>query len=132
MLHSRAARICLAVMLVAMLAMGCAGQQKKDVVKGTYRALSIGGNSYDAAMSGVADLYKQGHIGEAEKAKALELANAYHDAYHVAVEALKTYAETDVESGELQEKLLRVGAALGKLLEYINPLLGKYGMEVIE
>ena len=132
MLINRAARAGLVLMVAALMMAGCAGTEKQKVVRGTYRALSIGGNSYDAAMSGVGDLYKQGHIGEEEKAEAIKIADVYSDAYHAAVEALKTYAGTDVEVGDLQTKLYAVGAALGKLLAYINPLLNKYGLEVIK
>lgn len=123
--------VAVAVMVAAML-VGCGGTQKAQIVDGSYKALSIGGNTYDAAMAGVAELYKQGHVGDEEKMQALELGNYYHDAYHTAVEALKEYAGTDVEVGDLQTKLLKVGEALGRLLAYINPLLNKYGMEAVQ
>ena len=122
----------MAVLVMIAATLGCASNTKKDVVSGTYKALSIGGNAYDAAMSGIGDLYRQGHVGEDVKAEAIKIGNVYHDAYHAAVEALKTYAETDVEVGDLQQKVYAVGAALGKLLAYINPLLSKYGMEAIQ
>lgn len=132
MLINRAARISLVLMITALLMAGCGGTEKQKVVRGTYKALSIGGNAYDAAMKGIGDLYKQGHIGEEEKAEAIKIAHVYSDAYHAAVEALKTYAATDIEAGDLQQKIYAVGTALGKLLAYLNPLLNKYGMEVIQ
>jgi hypothetical protein len=117
---------------IAALALGCAGPTKQGIVSGTYKALSIGGNSYDAAMTGIGDLYRQGLVTEEQKAEAIKVGNYYHDAYHAAVESLKTYAGTDVETGDLQQKVYAVGTALGKLLAYINPLLSKYGMEVVK
>lgn len=133
MLINRAARIGLVLMITALMVAGCGGTTKQKVSAGTYKALAIGGNTYDAAMKGVADLYRNQHVGEEEKAEAIRLGGFYHDAYHAAVESLKTYVETDVETPEdLQTKLIAVGQALGKLLAYINPLLSKYGMEVIQ
>ena len=117
---------------VFMVAISCAGTQKQQIISGSYKALSLGGNSYDAAMKGVADLYKQKLVDDTVKMAALELGQKYHDAYHSAVEALKIYAETDTETPEtLQEKIYNVGEALGKLLAYINPFLQKYGMEEV-
>lgn len=133
MLINRAARIGLVLMITALMMAGCAGTQKQKVSSATYKALAIGGNAYDAAMKGIADLHRQGHVGEEEKAEAIKLGGYYFDAYHAAVESLKTYVETDVETpDDLQAKLLAVGQALGKLLAYINPLLNKYGMEVVQ
>lgn len=133
MLINRAARISLVLMITALMMAGCAGTQKQKVSAGTYKALAIAGNTYDAAMKGIADLHRNGHVGDEEKAEAVRLGGFYFDAYHAAVESLKTYVETDVETpADLQSKLLAVGAALGKLLAYINPLLNKYGMEVIQ
>lgn len=126
-------RFALVLVMAVAISYGCAGRTKKDYVSGSYKALAVGGNSYNAAMSGIAELYKKGYIGDAEKEQALKLATYYYTAYHMAVEALKVYAEEGEGDPEyLQLKLMSVSRALGKLLGYINPILGKYGLGVIE
>ena len=123
--------ISVVVVLTIFLLMGCAASTKNNVINASYKALSIGGNSYDVAMSAVGDLYKEGLVGEDEKAKALELAGYYYDAYHLAVNSLKIYAKTDIDAGDLQQNIYAVGQALGELLGYLNPLLHKYGKEIL-
>ena len=114
---------------LALLLVACATNQ---IVRDSYRALSIGGHTYDTGMTGIATLHRNGVIGDDVKAEAIKLGGFYHDAYHSAVEALSLYAETEGEQGDIQTKLLLVGQQLGVFLAYINPILIQNGMEAIQ
>jgi len=127
----RVARNISLVILLAFL-VACGATQRENVIKDSYRALAVGGQAYDVGMKGIADLYKNGQVGEEEKAKAIEIGNYYYDAYHTAVEGLVLYAETEGEQGDIQLLLLEVGKQLGKFISYVNPILVKYGMEALK
>lgn len=113
------------------LVTSCATSQSK-IVRDSYRALSVGGHTYDTGMTGIASLHRNGVVGDDVKAEAIRLGGFYHDAYHSAVEALSLYAETEGAEGDIQTKLLLVGQQLGKFLAYINPILIQNGMEAIQ
>ena len=102
------------------------------IVRDSYRALSVGGHTYDTGMTGIATLHRNGVVGDDVKAEAIRIGGFYHDAYHSAVEALSLYAETEGEQGDIQTKLLLVGQQLGVFLAYINPILIQNGMEAIQ
>lgn len=117
------------LVFLALLLVACATNQ---IVRDSYRALSIGGHAYDTGMTGIATLHRNGVVDDDVKAEAIRLGGLYHDAYHSAVEALSLYAETEGKEGDIQTKLLMVGQQLGAFLAYINPILVKNGMEAIQ
>lgn len=114
---------------LALLLVACATNQ---IVRDSYRALNVGGHTYDTGMTGIATLHRNGVVGDDVKAEAIRIGGYYHDAYHSAVEALSLYAETDGKEGDIQTKLLLVGQQLGAFLAYINPILLQHGMEAIQ
>lgn len=133
MIKKRYNLVILLILVFSLTYCGSLPKTKKDYVNASYRALAVSGNSYDLAMSSIAKLYKEGHIGSKEKESALNMATYYYTAYHAAVEALQAYAAGDMEDqGYLQIKLMAVGRSLGNLLGYLNPILKKYGLEMIE
>jgi hypothetical protein len=117
------------LVFLALLLVACATNQ---IVRDSYRALSVGGHTYDTGMTGIATLHRNGVVDDDVKAETIKLGGYYHDAYHSAVEALSLYAETGGKEGDIQVKLLMVGEQLGKFLAYINPILIKNGMEAIQ
>lgn len=122
----------LSLVILVVFLFGCPPKTHDKVIKDTYRALSVGGQAYDLGMTGIADLYRNGQVGEEDKAKAIEIGNYYYDAYHTAVEGLALYADTEGEQGDIQLLMLEVGKQLGKFLAYVNPILIKYGMEAVQ
>jgi len=117
--------------LTFVLVSSCATGQSQ-IVRDSYRALSVGGHTYDTGMTGIATLHRNGVVDDTVKAEAIKIGGYYHDAYHSAVEALSLYAETEGAEGDIQTKLLMVGQQLGVFLAYINPILIKNGMEAIQ
>lgn len=121
----------LSLALLVLFIVAC-GTTQSQIVRDSYRALTIGANVYDTGMASVAKLYNNGVVGDDVKAEAIRLGNLYHDAYHAAVEALALYAETEGKEGDIQTKLLLVGQQLGKFMAYLNPILVENGMEEIK
>ena len=116
----------LAVLVVLVLMVACAGTIKKDA----YRALTVSKDvSYDATLSILGDLYKQKLITEAEKDQAIVYGGLYMTAHNEAVNALLAYAELGTEDNK-NAYLVAITAAsrsLAGFLEYIKPLLAKGG-----
>ena len=116
--------LCLTVLLVA----ACTA----NFVRDGYRALTIGYQGYDVALSGMGDLYRDGLIGEDVKNKAIEYGRAYKVAHNEAVRALAAYEErggTEAKDAYLKASL-DASAALARLINYAKPYLVKHGKEV--
>jgi hypothetical protein len=120
------------LIVVIMLLVACGASTRDQVIKDSYRALSVGGQAYDLGMTGVATLHRNGQVGDEVKTEAITVGKYYYDAYHTAVEGLALYAETEGEQGDIQLLMLEVGKQLGKFLAYVNPILIKYGMEEVQ
>jgi len=111
--------------VLLMLVMGlaaCAGFSKDS-----YRTLSVSAETYNAAMSSLGDLYKQGKISEADKAKAVELGGYFKAAYNTAIDANQAYlvVKTDQNRDKVTAALIEYSKVLGKVLEYINEVIAK-------
>lgn len=122
----------LGLVLLLVLLVACATGSQGKIISDSYKALSLGGHTYDVGMTGIASLHRNRVIGDDVKAEAIRLGGFYHDAYHSAVEALALYAETNGEEGDIQTKLLLVGKQLGAFLAYINPILVEHGMGEVQ
>jgi hypothetical protein len=100
---------------------GASGQQAaaQDSARTTaYKTLASANKTYTAAMKSIADLYKQGIVDEAVKARAIEYGNAFKQAHDLAI--------TAVEAGDYH-KVAGVSAALANLLDFVQPYLIKGG-----
>ncbi len=111
---------------------GCGPKTKDKAIVDTFRGMHIGGTVYDAAMTSIAKLHKAGLVEDEVKAQAILFGNDYFDAYQAAVDTLKVFVESDGQEGDPTVVLLNVSRTLGVLLGYINPILTRHGMEVVQ
>lgn len=110
----------LTFLLVALCLVACS-----QFVTNAYRGLMVSKEAYDAALSAMGDLYKEGVIGEQEKEKAIELGRIYKQAHNDAVAALEAYEASGAETDK-DKYLFAVGAAsaaLADLIAYCRPYL---------
>jgi hypothetical protein len=110
------------LLLVVLALVACA-----TFTRDAYRTLTVSQQTYDTTLSVMGDLYREGKVTEAQKAKAIELGRAYKLAHNGAVAALVRYEE----QGGQANKDAYMGAAadaakaLSALLAYCRPLLEK-------
>ena len=91
----------LITMALCVALVGCSSKSD-DIVEASYKTLTTAAVVYDAAMSSAADLYKQGHLTEAQYNKVRDAALTYYEAYFAAVDALVAYRNTSSEEGKEQ------------------------------
>lgn len=123
------------VMLVLLaFVVACAANQVKKVKKVSYKGLYAAGLSYKTGMETVRELQDAGLITQEQREEINKVAQYYHDAYHLAVEALAAYARTASEEDfeSMQDRLIAVGKELGKFITYVNPIFVKYGKAVMQ
>ena len=90
-----------------------------------YKLLLTSKVSYDTSMKVVADMYRQGRITDADKAKVIEIGTIYAEAHNLAVKALASYEKTksDTDQAKLAIQIELATNALAKLLEMLSPYL---------
>lgn len=90
-----------------------------------YKLLLTSQVSYDTGMRVAVDMYKQGRITEADKAKIIEIGKEYAEAHNQAVKALTSYEKTksDTDQARLKAQVEIATQALSKLLELLQPYL---------
>lgn len=117
-------RTAILVLVVASLMWGCA-----TFTRDSYRTLSIAATTYDTAMKSIADLYRQGKVTEAQKAKALEIGMEYWIAYHTATDALEAYIAVGSVDNEkrLEIAMMEFSKVLSKFMNYVQPIITKGG-----
>ncbi len=113
------------VLLVLVLALIACATFTRDA----YRTLTVSYQAYDVTLSTMGDLYREGKITEAQKAKAIELGRAYKLGHNGAVVALAKYEESGGEANKQAYMLAAQDAAkaLSALLAYCRPLIEKGG-----
>jgi len=92
-----------------LLAFSCA-----NFTRDAYRTLTLGQQSYDATLSAMGDLYREGKVTETQKDKAIELGRAYKLAHNGAVEALTVYEEQG--GSDNKDAYLKAAEAASKAL----------------
>ena len=112
--------------IVAMVFVGaCAG----GFVKNSFRTLAVSQNTYDATMSSLASLYREGKIRVAEKNKIIEYGTLYYQAHNEAVAALGKYAASDYEDEAAKQAYMNlavdVSERLAKFIAAVEPFLHK-------
>lgn len=112
------------------LVVGCAGTQsteKPDFVTVTYKTIKTMSELYNMSMGTLGDLYREGKISEADKAKAIKYGERFRKAKDLAVEALISYTKTEGQSGFVlvQTALDEAIRLYGELARYIQPMLTK-------
>lgn len=110
------------LLLVVLALVACA-----TFTRDAYRTLTVSQQTYDTTLSVMGDLYREGKVTEAQKAKAIELGRAYKLAHNGAVTALVRYEE---QGGQANKDAYMVAAAdaaraLSALLTYSRPLIEK-------
>lgn len=114
-------------MVLALLTGGCATtsttspgtsavvqQDSPQVV--AYKSLRTAGQTYDATMKAMADLYRQKIIDDAVKARAIEYGRSFKVAYNVAIDILEKGGTPD---------LTMVTDSLMDLVNLIQPYMAK-------
>ena len=96
----------------------------------SYRSLVVSAETYETAMKSIAELYKEGHVGDDVKDKAIELGTIYWSAYHTAADGLAAYQKGEATKDEITTQLAIVSATLGSFLEYVRPVLIQYDKEI--
>jgi len=110
------------LLLVVLALVACA-----TFTRDAYRTLTVSQQTYDTTLSVMGDLYREGKVTEAQKAKAIELGRAYKLAHNGAVTALVRYEE---QGGQASKDAYMIAAsdaakALSALLAYCRPLIEK-------
>ena len=92
-----------------------------------YRTLVVSQQSYDATLSAMGDLYREGKITEAQKDEAIKIGRAYKLAHNGAVASLAKYEETKQEADKnaYAQAASTASAALAKLIAYCRPFIEK-------
>lgn len=123
MRHLKQIGVPVIVILIALflMAQGCAATFTRDA----YRSLVVSQQTYDAVLSGMGDLYREGKISDSQKNKAIDIGRAYKLAHNGAVESLARYQET---GGEADKQAIIAGLAeaskqLAALVNYARPFL---------
>lgn len=108
------------VVLVFAVMAGCAGS---TFTRDAYRGLSVSAITYEACMGSAAQLYVNGQIDDAQKAKVIEIARGYWLAYHCAVDALVAYdvSKDATDREKVHTAIAEVSQALSKLVKYLTP-----------
>nr|WP_321513144.1 hypothetical protein [uncultured Pseudodesulfovibrio sp.] len=73
---------------------------QESFIKASYQTLAVAGTTYDNAMNAVGDYYRAGRISEDQKGKIRGIALKYYGAYHLAREALTSYADVVRAGGD--------------------------------
>jgi hypothetical protein len=103
---------CLLVILSLVL-VGCGG---KTTPQGqAYKTLLTAKTTYEATMSSLADLYKQGKITDADRDKAITYGRTFYQSFQVAVSALD--AGSALEIGKALQ-------ALSELVKFVGQFTG--------
>lgn len=107
----RSKYIVVALLVVAMVLAGCNKSQQAT----SYKALLTMQTTYNVTMSTLGDLYKQGKISEADKAKAIDYGKKFVAAYQLAVDGLAAGQNPGVNN---------VSIALSDLVTFVGKFTG--------
>ena len=87
-------------------------------IQTAYNTIKSAAIAYDAVMSALGDLDRQGKITLNQKAIVLNYGGKFWRAYHTAVDALYTYKQVGGDGLSLDSALGTLTAALAGFLEY--------------
>jgi len=97
---------------------------QSSVTKTAYSTIKSAAIAYDAVMSALGDLDKQGEITSAQKTVILRYGSEFWRAYHTAVDALYAYKKSGGDELSLDGALSTLTAALAGFLEYSAEITG--------
>ena len=131
---NRKPAIILALLCCLVLCVGCvatgpqtAGQplEENPQIRAAYKTLSAAASSYDLAMTAIGQLYRDGWIGEEEKAKAIDVGHKFRAAYETACDALTVWAAASEAGAEAKfnTALNEMNGALVRFLDALEPLM---------
>lgn len=105
-----AALLCFALAVAVMICWGLSGCANtgvktangadQDFITNSYKALKVEGQTVDAAMTTMGNLYRAGRFSEANKAAAIQADNAFKAAYDDAVNKLSAYAANPTDAAK--------------------------------
>jgi hypothetical protein len=112
-------RFC-SLLVVLCLVLACA-----TFTQNAYRTLTVSYQAYDATLSTMGDLYKEGKITEAQKDDAIKIARGYKLAHNDAVAALADFETNggDTNKAAYTKAAAQAAASLAKLLAYCRPFI---------
>ena len=116
--------VVLAVIVATMFVAACAG----GFVKNSFRTLSVSQNTYDATMSSLASLYREGKITVAEKNKIIEYGTLYYQAHNEAVAALGKYAASDYKDEAAKQAYMDLAVDVSTRLAKLIALIESYNL----
>jgi len=112
------------ILLMAMFMLaGCANR----FVENSYKTLAVSKETYDSTLNIAGDLYRQGHVEEAQKEKAIEYGTAYMIVHNEAVASLLEYELNENEDAKQKfiDTLSDVLSRLSYLIDYVKGLKGE-------
>jgi hypothetical protein len=113
----------LLILLMAMFLMaGCANKFTDNA----YKTLAVSKETYDSTLSIAGDMYRQGHIQEEQKEKAIEYGTGYMVVHNEAVAALLEYELHESEDAKQKyiDTISDVLSRLSFLIDYVKNLRG--------
>jgi len=113
-----------ALVLVVLALVACA-----TFTRDAYRTLAVSQQAYDATLSVMGDLYREGKVTEVQKQKIIELGRLFKLAHNGALVALTKYEERGGDAYKLAYLAAAQDATntLSALLTYCRPFIGKGG-----
>jgi len=114
------AKISLGAVLLLAVLLSCATFSQT-----AYKTLFVSYYSYDATLSVLGDLYKEGKVAEEEKVHAIRLGHIYSKAHNEAVGALAKYEEAGGAGSQDAYKVAATAMAdaLVELIAYCRPII---------
>ena len=118
----KAARLTIIGVVLLAFILGCA-----TFTRNAYRTLAVSQQTYDATLSALGDMYKQGMLSDEHKDKAVELGTLYKAAHNSAVQALLQYESNPTPDNKQRylESAAFASQQLAMLLEFAKPFLVK-------
>jgi hypothetical protein len=117
-------QILLVLMIFGFVVAGCqtTPQPAPSATKVAYSTIKSSAIAYDAVMSALGDLDKQGKISTEQKSMIIKYGSKFWAAYHTSVDALIAYKKSGGDSISLESTLSTLTAALTSFLEYSSEI----------
>lgn len=112
--------VLMVLMFIGMINAGCqtAPTPAPTPTKVAYATIKSSAIAYDAVMSAIGDLDRQGKITATQKSTIIKYGSEFWRAYHTAVDALIAYKKAGGESISLESTLSTLTATLTSFLQY--------------
>jgi ABC-type transport system involved in multi-copper enzyme maturation permease subunit len=110
------------MMLFCMAFVTCATFQTNS-----YKTLTISADTYETMYPQFVKLHDNKIVSDADFSKGKDLAQKYHDAWHIAQVALQTYATVGGSQDKVNATISQMGNCLSAFVAYVQPYLSKGG-----